>query len=142
MAEESFRNIMISFLMLGLFIVLIVTIVFEMGINYDVSSDRLDPVTTGAFDKTEYEVELNKSDVESSQFRERFESGDVDDVDDPSGIFSVTGDIIGIVTTPYNILANIGSNILNIPVIVFHVLLAIINIVLLTGLWSLLRRGN
>ena len=142
MANDSFRNTMISFLLLGLFMVLIVTIVYQMGTNYDVSSEKMAIATQGALDMDEYEAELNQSDSDASQFRERFESGEVDDVDDPSGIFSVAGDIIGIVTTPYLILARIGANILHIPVIVMHVILAIINITLLAGLWSLLRKGD
>jgi len=113
-----------------------------MGVNYDVSPEKMDEATQGAFDMDDYEVELNNSDEQASNFRERFESGDVDDVDDPSGIFSVAGDVIGIVTTPFNILAGIGSNIFHIPEIFIKVILAIINISLLAGLWALIRKGD
>ena len=142
MASDSFKNTMISFLLLGVFMVLIVTIVYQVGINNDVSPEKMTEATQGAFNMDDYKAELLEADIEASKFRQRFESGNVDDVDDPSGIFSVAGDIIGVVTTPYNILARIGTNVLHIPVILVHVLLAIINITLLTGLWSLLRKGD
>lgn len=139
---DSFKNTIISFLLLGVFMVLIVTIVYQMGVNYDVTPSKMDEATQGAFDIDDYEEELLDADEDASTFRERFESGEVDDVDDPSGIFSVAGDIIGVVTTPYNLLAKIGTNVLHIPVILVHVILAILNIVLLAGIWSLLRKGD
>jgi len=142
MASDKFINTMISFLLLGLFMVLTVTIVYQFGVNYDVDAVKMEQATQGALDIDDYETELNQSDVDASQFRERFESGDVDDVDDPSGIFSVAGDIIGVATSPFRILAKVGSNLLHIPELVMHVILAIINITLLAGLWSLLRKGD
>jgi len=129
-------------MILGVFMVLTVTIVYQMGLNYDVSSDRLDPVTTGALDKDAYEVELGEVDEDASQYRERFESGDVDDVDDPSGIFTILGDLVGIITTPFKILSEIGTNVLHFPTILVNVLLAIINIAIIFGIWSVIRKGS
>jgi len=142
MGSDSFKNTVISFLLLGVFMVLAVGIVYQMGINYSVSSEKMNEATAGAFDMDDYEIELLDADEDASAFRERFESGEVDDVDDPSGIFSVAGDIIGVITTPYNILAKIGTNILKFPVVLVHVILAILNITLLAGLWALLRKGD
>ena len=141
-ASDSFKHTVISFLLLGVFMVLTVGIVYQIGINYSVSSEKMNEATAGAFDMDDYETELLNSDEDASAFRERFESGEVDDVDDPSGIFSVAGDIIGVITTPYNILAGIGTNILKVPAVLVHVILAILNITLLAGLWSLLRKGD
>jgi hypothetical protein len=142
MASDSFKNTVISFLLLGVFMVLTVSIVYQMGINYSVSSEKMNEATAGAFNMDDYEAELLDADTDASNFRERFESGNVDDVDDPSGIFSVAGDVIGVITTPYNLLAGIGTNILHIPVVLVHVILAILNITLLAGIWSLLRKGD
>jgi len=142
MGSDSFKNTMVSFILLGVFMVLIITIVYQMGVNYEVSPEKMAEATQGSFDMDDYEQELLTVDEDASAFRERFESGEVDDVDDPSGIFSVAGDIIGVITTPYNILAGIGTNILKIPVVLVHVILAILNITLLAGLWSLLRKGD
>ena len=93
-------------------------------------------------DIDDYEQELLVSDDTTSNFRERFESGDTTDVDDASGIFSVAGDIIGVVTTPYTLIAEVGENLIGIPPIVSHVLLGILNLMLILGIWRVLRIGS
>ena len=142
MGSDTFRNITIGFLLFGLFTVLIINGIYNMGVNYGVSSERMEEATGGALNIDEYEAELLVSDIATENFRERFESGDVDDVDDASGVFAVAGDIIGIVTTPFNLLAKAGKNLLGIPEVVTHTILAIINLVLILGIWSLLRKGD
>jgi len=139
---NDYRNTIISFLLLGIFLVLISTIIVQVGARYDIEQTKLDEATGGALDLTDYETELETVDDDASAFREAFESGDVDDVDDPSGIFSVAGDIIGVITTPFNILAKVMSNIFHIPLVFTRVLLAILNVVLLAGIWALIRRGD
>lgn len=141
MAQDSFKNITIGFLLLGLFCVLIVTAIYEMGINYGVSNARMEEATQGALNIDEYETDLSNSDTSAENFRARLESGEVNDVDDASGVFSVAGDIIGVITGPFNLIAKVGKNLLGIPEVVTHVILAILNIVLLLGLWSLVRSG-
>ena len=139
---NDYRNTIISFLLLGIFLVLISTIIVQVGARYDIEQTKLDEATGGALDLTDYETELETVDDDASAFREAFESGDVNDVDDPSGIFSVAGDIIGVITTPFNILAKVMSNIFHIPLVFTRVLLAILNVVLLAGIWALIRRGD
>ena len=141
MANE-YRNLVIGFMIFGLFSVLLVTAIYDMGINYGVSSERMQEATQGALDIDDYEQELVESSDTTQNLRERFESGEVYDVDDASGVFSVAGDFIGVITTPFNLLAKTGKNLLGIPEVVTHTLLAIINIVIFAGLWSLLRKGD
>lgn len=142
MAQDSFRNITIGFMLFGLFTVLIITAIYGMGLNYGVSSEKMQEATGGALDIDEYEQELLISDTTTENFRERFESGDVDDIDDASGVFAVAGDIVGVITTPFNLLAKVGKNLLGIPEVVTHTLLGILNIILILALWSLLRKGD
>lgn len=139
---NEYRNVIINFLILGLFMVLISTILVQVGARYGVEETKMDEATQGALDLSDYEAELETVDSNASAFRESFESGDVDDVDDPSGIFSVAGDIIGVITTPFNILAGVMSNIFHIPLVFTRILLAILNVVLLAGIWALIRRGD
>ena len=121
---------------------LLATIVLQVGERYSVEETKMDEATQGALDLSDYESELDTVDSDASAFREAFEGGEVDDVDDPSGIFSVAGDIIGVITTPFNILAKVSSNIFHIPTFVVKVVLAILNIMLLAGIWALIRRGD
>ena len=142
MASDTFKNVTIGFLLFGLFTVLVITPIYQMALNYGVSSDKIDTVSSGAFDTDDYEDELGDAPSDTENFRRRFESGDVDDIDDASGVFSVAGDIIGIITTPFNLLAKVMENVLGIPLVVIYVILAILNLTLILGIWSLLRKGD
>jgi hypothetical protein len=142
MGQDTYKNITIAFLLFGLFTVLIVTAVYEMSFNYGVPSEKLNEATAGALDIDSYEAELLTSDQSAENFRQRFESGDVDDVDDASGVFAVAGDLIGVITTPFNLLAKVGKNILGAPDVVTHTFLAILNIIIILGIWRLLRAGD
>ena len=142
MGTDNFKNLTIGFLLFGLISVLIVTAIYGMAINYGVSDARINEATKGALDIEEQESELLSSDETTENFRERFESGNIDDVDDPSGVFSVAGDIIGVITTPFNLLAKAGKNLLGFPEVVTRTILAILNVTLILGLWSLLRKGD
>lgn len=142
MASDSFKGIVIGFLLFGLIAVLLVTAIYEMGSNYGVSDERMQEATAGALNLDVYKVELNSSDETTANFRQRFESGDVDDVDDASGVFAVSGDMVGVVTTPFNIIARVGKNLLGIPEIVTKTFLAILNLTLILGIWSVLRKGD
>ena len=122
--------------------VLIVTAVYEMGFNYGVSDEKMQEATAGALSIDQQESELLTSDQRAENFRERFESGEVDDVDDASGIFQVTGDIVGVITTPFNLLAKVGKNLIGIPEVVTHTILAILNLFIIFAGWSLLRKGD
>lgn len=142
MGQDTFRNLSIAFLLFGLFTVLITTAIFEMSYNYGVSDEKLNQATKGALDTGSYEQELLESDQDAENFRRRFESGDVDDVDDASGVFAVAGDIVGVITTPFNLLARVGKNMLNIPEVATHTFLAILNLLIILGIWRLLRAGD
>ena len=142
MASDTFRNMTIGFLLFGLFSVLIITGIYEMSYNYGVSDEKIQEATAGALNIEGQEDELLDSDTTAENFRARFESGDVDDVDDASGVFQVAGDIVGVITTPFNLLAKVGKNLLGIPEVVTHTLLAILNLTLILAMWSLLRKGD
>lgn len=142
MASDTFRHLAIGFMLFGLFSVLVVTFIYQIGINYEISSEKMSQATSGALDVDAYEQELLTSDTNAENLRERFESGDVDDVDDASGVFQVAGDIVGFITTPFNLLAKVGKNILGVPEFVTRGILAILNLTIVLALWSLLRKGD
>jgi len=142
MSNDTLRNTFINFLVIGLFMVLTITIVYQMGINYNVNEVKLNQATAGSFDMDEYRAELNISDLATENYRERYESGEIVDVDNPTGIFSIGGDMVNLITTPYKILMEIGINILHFPKILVITILSILNISLIFGLVSLIRKGD
>ena len=142
MGSDTYRNVIIGFLLFGLVAVLIINGISYMGINYGISAEKMQEATGGALDIEEYEEELLESDTTTQNFRERYESGDAEDVDDASGLFAVAGDIIGVVRTPFNLIATVGKNTWNVPEVVTHTLLAILNLILILGIVSLIRKGD
>ena len=142
MVQDGFRNIIVSLMLIGLFAVLITTAIQGMGVNYGVSSERMGEATGGALNTSDYSEELETVDTTTSNFRARFEGGDVDDVDDASGLFSVIGDIVGVITTPITLLAQVGENLLGFPTILTHAISGIIGLLILLGMWRVLRAGD
>ena len=135
------KNLLIGFIIFGLFATLIISSVSIMGRNYNVDSTNLDTVTQGAFDMEDYEAEMQNADA-SENLRERFESGKINDIDDTTGIFSILSDTWSFITTPFLILANVGQNILGIPAIVTNTILTIVGLLIILGVWSIIRSGS
>lgn len=141
MASDMIRNLVFGFILFSVFSVLVVTAIYEIGFNYGVSDEKMQEATGGALNIDEIETELGNDPTTSENFRQRFESGDVDDVDDASGVFAIMGDLVGLITTPFKLLMTIGKNI-GIPTIFIYAILTIINLTLIFGIWSLIRKGD
>ena len=118
---------------------LIITVAVDFGGDYGRSSDE---IGNGSLNVLDFKTTAEGVNDEAQSYRSRFESGDVDDVDDASGVFQVAGDIIGVITTPFNLLAKVGKNLLGFPEVATHTLLAILNLTLILAMWSLLRKGD
>jgi len=140
-ASDSFKNTTIAFLLFGLFAVLIVTAIYEMGFSYGVSDEKMQEATQGALAIDEQEQELLTADQDTENFRERFESGDVDDVDDPSGLFSVITDMVSMITTPFSLLSRVLINLLHLPSIFINVVLGLLSISVFLAIWKIMRAG-
>jgi hypothetical protein len=90
-----------------------------------------------SFQSTASSIEGN-----ASSYRSRFESGDVDDIDDASGIFSIATDMINMITSPFKLLSQILQNLLHVPALVINVVLGLLSISLILAIWSVLRKGS
>lgn len=118
---------------------LILTIAIDFGEEYGRDSQE---IGDGSLDIADFQS--SASDVESSaqSYRSRFESGDVDDIDDASGIFSIATDVINMITTPFTLLSQILVNIFHVPSLVINVFLGLLAISLIFGIWRVLRAGS
>jgi len=140
-AQDTFRGLIIGTMLFGLFITLLITAIYGMGVNYGVSPEKLNGATGGAYDTDGYSTELEEIDTTTENFRERFESGQVDDIDDPSGVFSILGDLVSVLVTPFSILGEVGENI-GIPTIVTSTIFAIVFLLIIFGIWRTIRAGD
>ena len=122
--------------------VLTVTIVYQIGLNYEVSEEKMAQATQGSFDMDDYQKELEASQETSSNFRERFESGSIEDVDDPSGLFTILGDLVSMITTPFKLLFQILTNIFHAPALLSTTIITIVTISIIFGVWAVIRKGS
>jgi hypothetical protein len=139
MASDSFKGVLFALVLFALFGFLVVYAVVEMGNNYGKSSSE---IGDGALDDTSFQSSVQNVSDNAENYRARFESGEVDDVDDASGIFGVATDMISMITAPFTLLGQVLDNILGVPVIVTNIILGLVGITLLLSIWRLLKQGD
>lgn len=139
MAQDQFKNTLIGLVLFVLFASLILTVAIDFGAEHDKSASE---IGGGSFNLSAFENSADTVNDNAQNYRSRFESGDVDDVDDPSGLFSIVTDMISMITTPFRLLSQVLQNILNVPALFINVVLGLLSIGLILAIWSLLRKGD
>ena len=139
MAEDGFKNLVTAFILFVAFSWLILTVAIDFGAEYGRDSQE---IGDGSLDVVSFQQSADSVNNSAQGYRSRFESGTVDDIDDPSGIFSIATDIINMITTPFSLLSQILTNILKIPSLIINVILGLLGLALIFALWRLLRSGS
>jgi hypothetical protein len=139
MASDSFKGILTGLVLFVLFSSLILTVAVDFGADNGRSASE---IGGGSFNLSVFENSANSIEGNASAYRTRFESGDVNDVDDASGIFSIVTDMINMITTPFRLLSQVLSNILGVPSIFINVILGLLAIALILAIWSLIKKGD
>lgn len=134
----DFKSILFGLLGFILFTSMILTFAIQLGNQY--GRDSLE-IGGGSFNVSEYEKEASTVGDEAENYRDRFSKGGVEDVDKPSGVFSIITDISDLITTPFKLLGQISENILGIPKIVTNISLGIIGLAMILGIWKIIRTG-
>ena len=136
---DSFKTTMFGLVLFVLFTSLILTVAIDFGADNDKSASE---IGGGSLNLSLFEDSASSIESDAQGFRSRFESGDVDDIDDPSGLFSVVTEMISLITTPFSLLSQVLRNMLGIPSLVINVILGLLAISLILAIWSLLRKGS
>lgn len=139
LGSDSFKGVLFTLVLFSLFGFLMIYSVVEMANNYGVSSSE---IGDGALDDNEFYSSIENVSDKADNYRARFESGDVDDIDDASGIFSVATDMISMITAPFTLLGKVLDNILGVPPFVTNIILGLLGITLLLSIWRLLKMGD
>lgn len=139
MGSDGFQGIIYALVLFSLFSFLMVYGIVQMGNNYGVSSSE---IGDGALDDTSFQSSITNVSSKASNYRARFESGNVDDVDDASGVFGIATDMISMVIAPFTLLAQVMTNILGLPTIVTNIVLGLLGVTLILSIWRLLRIGD
>lgn len=139
MASDGFKTTLFGLVLFVLFTSLILTVAIDFGAEYGKSPSE---IGGGSLNLSVFEESASSIEGDAQAYRSRFESGDVDDIDDPSGIFSVVTDMISMITTPFSLLSQVLRNLLHIPSLVINVILGLLAISLILAIWSLLKKGD
>ena len=139
MASDGFKNILIGLVLFVGFAWLILTITIDFGSEYGRSSTE---IGNGSLDIIQFQSQAEEVESDAQSYRSRFESGEVDDVDDASGIFSVVTDMINMITTPFKLLSQILVNIFHVPSLIINIFLGLLAISLILAIWRVLKAGD
>lgn len=139
--EDGFKTIIFAFILLSLFGVLILTSVNEVGTEYGKDTST---VISGS-----YFNELNDTVSSIEQNAKNLKQR----LDEKSvwtqvagivlvGIYPIAKDMFSLIFLPFNVVSNLLSDVLHIPLFVTSVLLGLLVIGVIFGLWQLLKVGN
>jgi len=139
MGADGFKNTVIGLVLFVAFAWLMITVAIDFGAEYGRDASE---IGDGSLNIVDFQTSASGVEASAQSYRTRFESGDVDDIDDASGIFSIATDLINMITTPFRLLSQIMSNILGVPTLIINVVLGLLSISLIFGIWRVLRTGD
>ena len=139
MAEDQFKNTIIAMVLFVAFTILILTVAIDFGAEYGRDANE---IGGGSLDIVDFQSTADDVEGNAQSYRSRFESGQVDNIDDASGIFSVATDMINMITAPFRLISQILINLLGIPRIMVNLILGLLSIGLILGIWRVLRTGS
>lgn len=139
MADQSFRGLVVGLILFVAFTWLILSVAIDFGAEYGREANE---IGDGSLDVNVFYSTADNVEGNASNYRSRFESGDVDDIDDASGLFSILTDMINIITAPFKLISQILNNIFGIPTLVTNIILGLLSIVLILTIWAVLRIGK
>ena len=140
--EDSLKNTIFAFVLIGLFGMLILTAVVEFGGTYDMNTSE---VVGGSLSIDKFNNSINNIETNSKALKERFDKGSIWSAIAGivvEGIFGIAKDMLVMIFTPFNLVSNILSDVFLVPVWVTSVLLGLLILGIIFGIWSLLKIGN
>ena len=139
MATDTFKTTLTGLILFVLFTSLILTVSIDFGNEYNKSAEE---IGGGSFNLSVFQTTADTVEGNATNYRTRFESGEVGDIDNVKGFFSIITDMINLITAPFKLLSQVLSNVLNIPSIAINIILGILSISLIFAIWSLIKKGD
>ena len=138
MASDTFKTLFFGLVLFVLFSSIIIAVAVNFGAEYDHSADE---IGGGVLNLTLFEDSAKNVEGNASTQRSTFESGEMPDIDTPTGIWATLKGLVSMITTPFKLLGNVMNN-LGVPPIFTSVLLGLLSIGLILAFWSILRKGD
>ena len=139
MASDTFKRILFGLIMFVLLTSLILTVAIDFGNEYGRSAEE---IGGGSFNLSLFQESADQVEGNATNYRTRFESGEMSDVDNAKGIFSIATDMVNMIVSPFKLLSQVLSNVLNIPAIAINIILGLLAITLILAIWSLVKKGD
>ncbi len=139
MASDVFKTIIVGLTLFVIFVWLALTVAVDFGAEYGKSAEG---IGDGSLNTVNFQQSAENMSTSTASYRQSFEGGDVDDIDDASGMWATAKKFINVITTPFALLSQILKNILKFPDIVVDTGLGVLGLTLILAIWSLLRKGD
>jgi len=139
MTSDNLKRVLFGLILFALFSSLMLKVAIDFGID---NGKNISEIGSGVLTLGVFEQSIQGVNESAEGFRSRFEGGDVDDIDDPSGLFSVVTDMVSLITTPFSLLSQVLTNLFDLPEIFINVVLGLLSLMLILAIWSLLRKGD
>ena len=142
MADDSFKNIIFAFILIGLFGMLILSAVVSVGNNYNKDTSQIvgGSLSLNKFNQSISDVEAN-SKILKSRFEEKSVFSAVAGIV-LIGIFGIAKDMFRMVMMPFGIVTDILSNMLQVPTYVTGIITGLLILGFIFALWRLLKIGE
>lgn len=140
MAQDSFKKLLFGWIFFSLFVYMALLFTAEMGVLHGVSTSDIggEALNIELFNESNQEFDSNAQDQ-----LEAWESGELADVDSPTGLKSIASSMkVSFITEPFNLLSKVLTNIFGVPKIVIDVLLSVLSLSIILASWGLLKRGD
>lgn len=141
-AEGDFKNMLFGFILIALFGMLILTAVVQVSNNYNKDATT---VVGGSLSINKFNNSIKDVEKDAEALNERFQKGSIWSAVAGvvvEGIFGVAKDMITMILLPFDILADIMSDVLGVPTFVTAIILALVIFAGIFGIWRLLKIGE
>lgn len=142
MAEDTFKNFIIGFVLFTLFGMLILSAVVSVGENYGMDTSQ---VVGGSLSLTKFNNSISGVEDTAKDFKTSFDRQSVWSALAGvvvEGIFGIAKDMITMILAPFDLLSDVLSDVIGVPSYVTSVLLGILIISIILSVWRLIKIGD
>lgn len=140
--EGGFKNLIIGFIIIGLFAILLVRVVNDEATLYGKDTAE---VTGGALDLNAFEENITSIAEDAETKRQKFENQNIFYTLGEiviGGLFDILKSFISMVIIPFTLITSILSNTLHVPKIVSQVFIGILSISIIFHIWRTIKIGD
>jgi hypothetical protein len=142
MPENSFKTMMVAFVLFALFGMMIITAVISIGGDYSMDTSE---VTGGSLSLDKFNQSISNIENDAKSLQIAFNSGSIWSTIAGvvvEGIFGIAIDMIKLILAPFDLLSDILSDTLNIPSFVSSVILGLLIFSIIFAIWRLIKIGD